>query len=103
MSSAKNVHGGQEATILHFYTTMYHWGAIVVAPGYTNPVTSSAGGNPYGASVSVDENGKMSHDVREAVLHQARRAVTVGMWIKKGSSNGESLKDDRLHEQLNEA
>ncbi|MBS3950789.1 MAG: NAD(P)H-dependent oxidoreductase [Peptococcaceae bacterium] len=33
MTSAQNSHGGQEMTILSLYTTMYHWGAIVVAPG----------------------------------------------------------------------
>ena len=31
MTSAQNPHGGQEATILSLYTSMFHWGAIVVA------------------------------------------------------------------------
>ena len=43
MSSAQNPHGGQEATILSLYTTMYHWGAIVAAPGFTDPVTFAIG------------------------------------------------------------
>lgn len=86
MSSAMNAHGGQEETILSLYTTMYHWGAIVVAPGYTDPVTYEAGGNPYGTSVSVDMNGKMQQDVQKAVAHQAKRAVTVAGWIKKGQA-----------------
>lgn len=47
MTSAQNPHGGQEATILSLYTSMYLWGAIVAAPGYTDPVTFGAGGNPY--------------------------------------------------------
>jgi NAD(P)H dehydrogenase (quinone) len=38
MTSAQNPHGGQEATILSLYTTMYHWGAIVAAPGYKIPL-----------------------------------------------------------------
>jgi NAD(P)H dehydrogenase (quinone) len=38
---------------------MYHWGALVVTPGYTDPVIFGAGGNPYGTSVTVDQNGKM--------------------------------------------
>ncbi|GAF13041.1 Trp repressor binding protein [Bacillus sp. JCM 19045] len=58
MSSAANAHGGQEQTILSLYTTMYHWGAIVAAPAYTDPVTFAAGGNPYGTSVTVDQNGR---------------------------------------------
>jgi NAD(P)H dehydrogenase (quinone) len=84
MSSAQNPHGGQEATILALYTSMYHWGAIVAAPGYTDAVTFAAGGNPYGTSVSVDQDGKMGEDVQAAVKYQANRTVTVAGWVKKG-------------------
>lgn len=84
MTSAQNPHGGQEATILSLYTTMYHWGAIVVAPGYTDPVVFASGGNPYGTSVTVDQEGKMVEDVEAAVKHQAKRVVTVAEWLKKG-------------------
>ena len=86
MTSAQNAHGGQEITTLALYTTMYHWGAIVVAPGYTDPVIYPAGGNPYGTSVSVDQDGKMVEDVQGAVKHQAKRTVTVAEWVKKGQS-----------------
>lgn len=86
MSSAMNSHGGQEETILALYTTMYHWGAIVVAPGYTDPVLYAAGGNPYGTSVSVDEKGHMQTDVKDAVYYQAKRTLQIGLWLKKGKS-----------------
>ncbi|MGG1572051.1 NAD(P)H:quinone oxidoreductase [Fictibacillus sp. NRS-1165] len=85
MTSAQNPHGGQEATILSLYTTMYHWGAIVATPGYTDPVLYGAGGNPYGTSVTVDQNGNMKEDVKDAVIHQAKRTVTVADWVKKGN------------------
>lgn len=85
MSSAQNPHGGQEATILSLYTSMMHWGAIIVPPGYTDPVLFGAGGNPYGTSVTVDQDGKMIEDVEDAVKHQAKRTVTVAQWVKKGS------------------
>jgi len=84
MSSAQNPHGGQEATILSLYTIMCHWGAIIVPPGFTDPVLFEAGGNPYGTSVSVDEDGKMVENVEAAVKHQAKRTVTVARWLKKG-------------------
>lgn len=100
MSSAQNVHGGQEATILSLYTTMYHWGAIVVTPGYTNPILYSTGGNPYGASVTVDDKGNMKENVKEAVTYQAKRAVTVGLWLKKGSRNNELVREEELTDQL---
>lgn len=77
MTSAMNEHGGQEATLLALYTSMYHWGAIIVAPGYTDKVLYGAGGNPYGTSVSVDKDGKMQRDVKEAVLYQTKRCVEV--------------------------
>ncbi|MBS4190953.1 NAD(P)H:quinone oxidoreductase [Bacillus sp. FJAT-49705] len=85
MSSAQNPHGGQEATILSLYTSMYHWGAIVAAPGFTDPVTFAAGGNPYGTSVTVGQDGKMIEDVQAAVKHQAKRTVTVAEWVKKAN------------------
>ena len=85
MSSAQNSHGGQEATILSLYTTMYHWGAIVAAPGYTDPVTFGAGGNPYGTSVTVGQDGKMIEDVQAAVKHQAKRTVTIAEWVKNAN------------------
>ncbi|UGB33364.1 NAD(P)H:quinone oxidoreductase [Metabacillus sp. B2-18] len=85
MTSAQNPHGGQEATLLSLYTTMHHWGALVASPGYTDPVTFSAGGNPYGTSVTVGQDGKMIEDVQAAVKHQAKRTVTVAEWVKKGN------------------
>ena len=85
MTSAQNPHGGQEATILSLYTTMYHWGAIVAAPGYTDPVTFGAGGNPYGTSVTVSQDGKMIEDVQAAVKHQAKRTVTVAQAVKNAN------------------
>lgn len=87
MTSAINPHGGQEATLLSLYTTMYHWGTIVVTPGYTDPVFAKAGGNPYGTSVSVDpESGKMKDDVKGAVMQQTKRVLEVAAWLKKGES-----------------
>lgn len=85
MSSAQNPHGGQEATILSLYTSMMHWGAIIAAPGYTDPILFGAGGNPYGTSVTVGQDGKMIEDVQAAVKHQAKRTVTVAEWVAKGN------------------
>lgn len=82
MSSAQNPHGGQEATILNLYTSMYHWGAIVVTPGYTDASVGLAGGNPYGTSVTIGQDGKMIEDVRPAVEHQVRRLLSVAGKIK---------------------
>jgi NAD(P)H dehydrogenase (quinone) len=47
-TSSANRHGGQESTLLALNNTFYHWGSLIVPPGYTNPVLYEAGGNPYG-------------------------------------------------------
>ncbi len=73
-TSAQNVHGGQESTLLGLYTTFMHWGAVVVAPGYTDPVMFESGGNPYGFST---QPGEIDDDGRAAVEHQAARLVRV--------------------------
>ncbi len=85
MTSAQNAHGGQEATLLSLYTSMMHWGAIIATPGYTDDSVFAAGGNPYGTSVTVDQEGNMIEDVEAAVKHQATRTVTVAEWVKKGN------------------
>ena len=82
MSSAQNPHGGQEATLLSLYTSMYHWGAIVVTPGYTDASVGLAGGNPYGTSVTIGQDGKMIENVRPAVEHQVRRLLDIASKLK---------------------
>ncbi len=83
MSSAQNPHGGQEQTILAIYTTMMHWGAIIVPTGYTDESIYLAGGNPYGTSVTAGREG-MVEDVEAAVKHQAKRTVRIAGLIKAG-------------------
>ncbi len=72
MSSAMNVHGGQEATLLSLYTTFMHWGAVIVAPGYTDASIFASGGNPYGYTQTA---GEIGDEGRAAIAHQARRVV----------------------------
>ena len=73
-TSAQNVHGGQESTLLSLYQSVMHWGAIIVAPGYTDPVLFESGGNPYGYSAQA---GKFDDIGRKAVAHQAKRLVEI--------------------------
>lgn len=72
MTSAQNMHGGQEATLIGLYTTFIHWGAIIVPPGYADPVIYASGGNPYGASANM---GQVTEEVLASVRFQARRLV----------------------------
>lgn len=82
MASASNPHGGQETTLLGLYTTMFHWGAIIAAPGYTSQAVFAAGGNPYGTSVTA--GAALQEETKQAVLHQARRTVMVAQGVQHG-------------------
>lgn len=83
MTSASTLHGGQETTLLSLYKTMYHWGAIVVTPSYTDESIYSAGGNPYGLSVTAGKD-SLNEKVQKAVNHQVKRTLTVASWVQKG-------------------
>ncbi|HEX2176436.1 MAG TPA: NAD(P)H:quinone oxidoreductase [Nocardioidaceae bacterium] len=77
-TSAMNPHGGNETTLLSLYTTFYHWGGVVVAPGYTDPVVFAAGGNPYGTShATTQRNNPPGDEVLEAARHQGYRLADV--------------------------
>lgn len=86
MSSANNPNGGQEHTVKAIYTSMMHWGAIIVAPGYTDDSCYESGGNPYGTSATVGEDG-MVENVEPAVKHQALRTIEFARLIKLGREN----------------
>ncbi|NEM08601.1 NAD(P)H:quinone oxidoreductase [Geodermatophilus normandii] len=68
-TSAQNVHGGNETTILTFFNIFSHFGAVIVPPGYTDPLLFEAGGNPYGVS---NASGGKSATVTDAELAAAR-------------------------------
>ncbi|MEU6207660.1 NAD(P)H dehydrogenase, partial [Micromonospora musae] len=76
-TSTMTAHGGQESTLLALYNTMYHFGGLIVPPGYTDPV-KFADGNPYGVShVTGGNNDAPLGDAQLAALdHMAERVVT---------------------------
>jgi NAD(P)H dehydrogenase (quinone) len=77
-TASMTAHGGQESTLLALYNTIYHFGGIVVAPGYTDPL-KFADGNPYGVShVTGGNNDAPLTDTEFAALdHLAERAITI--------------------------
>ena len=80
-TSAINAHGGNESTLLALYNTMHHWGAIVVAPGYTDQAVTAGGGNPYGTA-HASGGGPPGPEVLDAARHQgARLARTAGLLV----------------------
>lgn len=83
ISSAMNPHGGQEGTVKTIYATMMHWGCIIVPTGYTDDAVFAAGGNPYGTTASVDQDGFISDEeqIKAAIQHQVKRAIVIGRKI----------------------
>jgi NAD(P)H dehydrogenase (quinone) len=77
-TSSQTAHGGQETTLLSLYISLMHFGGIIVAPGYTDPI-KFADGNPYGVShITGADNMTPVGDTTTAALHQlAKRAVTI--------------------------
>jgi NAD(P)H dehydrogenase (quinone) len=67
-TSTATAHGGQEQTILSLNTVFYHWGMIIVSPGYTE-ASQFESGNPYGTSFTSN-NGSLDPD--EIALTAAR-------------------------------
>ncbi|MEY2231986.1 MULTISPECIES: NAD(P)H:quinone oxidoreductase [Streptomyces] len=81
-TSSATAHAGQETTLQALYTSVHHFGGIVVAPGFTDPV-KFADGNPYGTS-HVDGQGTKPVDdtTRAAARHQAQRVVRIAAQLK---------------------
>ena len=83
-TSAATAHGGQESTILALNNTFYHWGSLIVGPGYADPVQFQSG-NPYGVSFKSD-NGQTRPDevALNAARFQGRRVAEIAAQFVKG-------------------
>ena len=77
-TATQTAHGGQEETLLSIHTAVMHWGGIVVAPGYTDPL-KFADGNPYGVShvTGPDNDAPLGDAQLDALDHLAQRAISV--------------------------
>jgi NAD(P)H dehydrogenase (quinone) len=83
-TATATAHGGQESTILALNNTFYHWGAIIVPPGYADPIQFRTG-NPYGTS-HTSQNGEIPPGEMQlaAMDFQARRVVEIAQVFKRG-------------------
>jgi NAD(P)H dehydrogenase (quinone) len=77
-------HGGQESTILAMNNTFYHWGSIIVPPGYADPIQFQAG-NPYGTSHTSQNGTVPPGEVQLAAMEfQAKRVVEIAATFLRG-------------------
>jgi NAD(P)H dehydrogenase (quinone) len=82
LTASSTAHGGQESTILALSNVFYHWGGIIVPPGYTDPIQYQSG-NPYGTS-HVSGGGPPTDVALEAARYQARYVVDTTTALKIG-------------------
>lgn len=83
-TSSQTKHGGQESTILSINNAFYHWGGVIVGPGYADPIQFEHG-NPYGAS-HVSGSGGPGDTELEAARFQGRRVADIATALKFGLS-----------------
>jgi NAD(P)H dehydrogenase (quinone) len=85
-TTTATAHGGQEATILAVNTAFYHWGMIVVAPGYADPIQFQSG-NPYGVSFTSN-NAQLDPDdtALAAARFHGRRVAEVAAQFLRGKA-----------------
>jgi NAD(P)H dehydrogenase (quinone) len=91
-TASNTAHGGQESTLLALGNTFYHWGGIIVPPGYVDPIQFRSG-NPYGTS-HVSGNGPPDEVALEAARFQARRAVDTAAALKTARQLGSGSDGD---------
>jgi NAD(P)H dehydrogenase (quinone) len=87
-TSAINTHGGNETTLLALYNTMYHWGSVIVPPGYTDASLYPAGGNPYGTSHPAGA-GLPGEEALAAARYQGRRLAEMAGRLRGTSGAAE--------------
>jgi NAD(P)H dehydrogenase (quinone) len=85
-TASQTAHGGQESTLLALYNSIYHFGGLVVPPGYTDPL-KFADGNPYGVShVTGGSNDEPLGEPQLAALeHLATRTVDIARRLRAGA------------------
>jgi NAD(P)H dehydrogenase (quinone) len=77
-TASQTAHGGQESTLLALYNTIYHFGGVVAAPGYTDPL-KFVDGNPYGVShvTGAANDAPLTSAEDAALAHLAQRVIKI--------------------------
>ncbi len=87
-TTASTAHGGLESTLLAINNVFYHWGAIVVPLGYTDPHLKESG-NPYGGSFVSRKSAAPDDIALDALRLQGRRLATITTHVATGLKQAE--------------
>lgn len=71
-TSAQTTHGGLESTILALNNVFYHWGCLIVPPGYADAIQFETG-TPYGASHVSGGGGDIPESTLKGAHFQGKR------------------------------
>lgn len=84
-TSSQTAHGGQESTLLALYNSVYHFGGVLVPPGYTAPL-KFVDGNPYGVShvTGTSDPHPLEATQTEALTHLAERVIDIAQRLRRG-------------------
>ena len=101
-TSSANRHGGQESTLLALNNTFYHWGSLIVPPGYTHPVQYAAGGNPYGTSYpsGLDGDPSVTAEALTAAHYQGYRLAQYASRLVATTEHAGKRTDGRASDPL---
>jgi NAD(P)H dehydrogenase (quinone) len=96
-TSAMNSHGGSESTILALNNVFYHWGAVIVSPGFTDQRLFASGGNPYGTTwTSGAEVGDIDDSTRVSARIQGERLAIFADRVCAGRRDGDEVPADQV-------
>lgn len=89
-TSVATKHGGHETTLTALNNTFYHWGSIIVPPGYVEGIQFEAG-TPYGTSFTSN-NGELDPDetALNAARFQGRRVAEITAQFVAGRPSADS-------------
>ncbi len=95
-TSAMNRHGGSESTVLALNNVFYHWGAVIVSPGFTDQRLFASGGNPYGTTwTSGMEPGRIDEATRVSARIQGERLAVFAERVCAGRRDGDEVPADQ--------
>ncbi|WP_018656643.1 NAD(P)H:quinone oxidoreductase [Actinomadura flavalba] len=85
-TSTINLHGGSEATLIALYLQAFHWGSVIVPPGYNDTSVPDAYGNPYGVSHPTKAAGDVPDEKALAAAHfQGRYLAEITARLRAGA------------------
>lgn len=82
-TASATTHGGQESTLLALYNSVYHFGGIIVPPGYTDP-SKFTDGNPYGVGFVSGQGDQPGAVEFTAMAHEITRLAEVAEHLQHG-------------------